>query len=772
VGDPMQSIYFFRDADAVLFRRVKESGLEIPGEQPLRFDSVALSANFRTAPALVDRLNQAFGAVFAADDGSGVTFFPARSARDGETAPAPHFNLHLNFVPQNAQGQSSISDAPEGKEASHAAQTAEIVALIQSHQERLEQARAQGGKYRIAVLGRARSALAPIAKALREAAIPFRAVDLEKLAACPEVLDVLALARALLNPMDRVAWLGVLRAPWCGLTLDSLHRLTSADYRALRDRPVPELLAERLPLLDEEERRAAQRVLGALNTAPMLRAAQPGVSLGTWLEQVWLRLGGADCVAGAGLANLDLLWNCLDRLPGDEQDLLGPALDAALDKLTAQPDPAASAECGVQLMTIHKSKGLEFEVVIVPDLQACGGKTGHKMLSWLERGLPDADESGEITEFLIAPFQPKGEERGSAKTWVDRVYRQREEQEMRRILYVAATRAREQLHLFARPACKVESNGTLTLQTPVNSLLATAWPALEDEVRARFADWMATQAKTDAPEEQVIERIAAAGESNLLVMPPPARPTHLRRLPPDYRPAPGETLAQQTTGSAAADMLRAPSFSRPFAERVGSHEPQPVIPPLYSRHQGGLISRSLGIAVHTLLEELTRLRVTLDWEPAQTALERLAPRIAAQIRAAGIEPVHAANIAAQAFRHALNASHDPVGQWILSPHADAASEASWAGVVAGSVRTVRVDRVFRAGLTPEAEGEDCWWIIDYKTAHAEDAEPAAALPSLRRIFAPQVEAYATVLRKLHGRSVRIHAGLYYPRMLQFDWWEP
>ena len=136
---------------------------------------------------------------------------------------------------------------------------------------------------------------------------------------------------------------------------------------------MPELLAERLPLLSEAGRPAAARVLEALAAASALRAAQPTASLGTWLEQVWLLLGGAACVDATARANLNLLWSCLDRLPGGEEDLLGPGLDAALDKLTALPDPGASSDCGVQLMTIHKSKGLEFEVVIVPELQARSG---------------------------------------------------------------------------------------------------------------------------------------------------------------------------------------------------------------------------------------------------------------------------------------------------------------------------------------------------------------------------------------------------------------
>ncbi len=750
VGDPMQSIYFFRDADAELFPRAKSFGLEIPRNEPLLFDFVPLKANFRSSPPLVNRLNEVFGQVFAALDGSGVTFSPALPAREEEAGSGLRFELHLNFAPQTAYNNSSNSETNLEREEVQASQIEEIVTLIGNHRERIEQARASGEKYRIAVLARARKSLTPIAQALREEGIPFRAVELEKLKDRPEVLDALGLARALLNPQDRVAWLGVLRAPWCGLALDDLYRLTSTDDPELLTRPVPELLAERLPLLSEEGQRAAGRVLGAMASAPTLRAARPTASTGTWLEQVWLRLGGTACVDASARANVDLLWSCLDRLPAGEQDLPCPALDAALDKLTALPDPEASSDCGVQLMTIHKSKGLEFEVVIVPDLQARTKSGERKMLSWLERGLAQPDDSGNITEFLIAPLQPKGADRGKAKEWVDSIYRERELQEDRRILYVAATRAREELYLFARPAYKIENNGEPSLAVPArNSLLATAWPALEEEVRARFEKWIIARTKAAPTEEQVIETIAAS-ESKLLVMPTPVKPTLLRRLPLEYNPEPAEASSQ----AAAEPNVLGMSASR-----------------LYSRHEGGMLSRAFGTAVHTLLEELARLRSTHEWEPARKALKRLEPRIAAQVRASGVEQAQAARIAAQALESALSASHDPIGQWILSPHAEAVSEVRWAGVVAGSLSTVRVDRVFHAGPTPVSEGVDCWWIVDYKTAHADNVDPATALPELRKIFAPQLEAYAAVLRNLRGADAPIRAGLYYPRMVSLDWWQ-
>ena len=748
VGDPMQSIYFFRDADADLFPRVRDLGLEIPNAEPFTLEFVPLRANFRTVPQLVNRLNEVFAQVFAADDGSGVSFSAAEPAREKPDGSDSFFKLHLKFVPQSSGSKSVDHEAANEKEAAREEHIREVVALIESHMSRIQEAHARGGeaKYRVAVLGRTRTALAPIAQALHEASIPFRAVDLEQLSARPEVLDAVSLARALLNPYDRVAWLGVLRAPWCGLALDDLHRLASDDDRELLVRPVPELLAERLPLLSAEGRHAAERVLEVVQSVPALRAAQPTASVGSWLEQVWLRLGGADCVDATSRANLDLLWSCLDRLPAGEQDLLGPGLDAALAKLTAQPDPEASNECGVQLMTIHKSKGLEFEVVIVPDLQAGTGNGGRKMLSWLERGLALPDDSGEITEFLIAPLQRKGDDKGTAKAWVDGVYRERESQETRRILYVAATRARDELHLFARPAYKADKNSELNLQEPRNSLLATAWPALEDEVRRQFEEWKAGAVKT----ESEIETIAASGESNLLIMPSPAKPTRLRRLPPDYVHAHGENFAADGTDLALTG--------------IGASR-------LYERHEGGLLSRALGTAVHAMLEELSRLRTTHDWEAARAALARLEPRIAAQVRACGLDPAHARLIATEALGIALKASRDSIGQWILSPHSEAASEVRWAGVVAGGLRTVRVDRVFQAGSAPSSEGENCWWIIDYKSAHADHADPDAALPGLRRIFAPQIEAYAAVLRNLHGRDALLRAGLYYPRMLLLDWWE-
>jgi len=635
------------------------------------------------------------------------------------------------------------------RESIRKSQIEEIVRLIGSHLPRIESARLARRKYRVAVLGRARTALAPIALALREAGIPFRAVELEGLGDRPEILDAVSLTRALFNPEDRIAWLGLLRAPWCGLSLAELHTVAGTDEGSRVTTPVPRLLRERLDLLPTESQGAVKRVLSAYASADNIREALPTASAGTLIQQVWRALGGEACVDAVARANLDLYWRLLDNLPTGEQDLAGPALAAALEELCAMPDPRCSSDHGVQLMTIHKSKGLEFEVVIVPELQAQGGRGSLELLSWLERGLTEPDEDGGLTEFLIAPVQYKGTDPGAAKRWVDRARSEREKQEMRRILYVAATRARDELHFFAQPAYKLDADETKQLVEPSNCLLATAWPALEQEIRARFDALRDTvQPSTPLGNELILESIAAA-RGNVLVMPSQSRSTTIRRLPDNF-----DAQATGVVGRATS------------ASIVGLDEAE-----AYVRHEGGLHSRALGNAVHGLLEQLSRLRKTFDWDSARKALETYKPRMIASIRGSGITAPQAEAIGARAFEAAIAATHDPGGQWILSPHAEAATESGWAGLISGGLRQIRVDRFFRAGLAPLEAGDDTLWIIDYKTAGVDPANAASTVAALRETFAPQVEMYATILRNLHPADAPIRAGIYYPRMAIFDWWE-
>ncbi len=745
VGDPMQSIYFFRDADAELFARVKTLGLELGDGAIFPLDFVPLRANFRTNPALVEWSNQTFVHVFGIVAEDGVAFSEAIAARESDPQDNARFSLHLEFVPAASHGSNRDERSVDIRQSAFEAQIQQIVEIVCEKQPEMELARrerAKGhdAKYRIAVLARARKSLSPIADALRKAGIPFRALDTENLRDRQEVLDALALAKAWMQPFDRVAWLGVLRAPWCGLSLKDLHILTSGDDEQLLDRSMPSLIEERAALLSSDGRRRSEHVLHCYRQ----RAISGIAAAGTWLEQCWLELGGDATVNAAERNNLELLWSCLDGLPNGLQDLNGPALEGALERLMAQPDPEASSEIGVQLMTIHKAKGLEFEVVIVPELQASESHGKHEMLSWLERGLASTDDSNEVTEFLVAPLPTKGSKRGGVKAWVDRVRQEREWQESKRILYVAATRAREELHFFARPAYR-DTGDAFSLIEPKDGLLATAWPALENEIRERFEEWRAGAV------EDVLEEVAAQeSASNLLQMPSIERPTRLRRLPDDFDLA--QTARRQRARGARIVNAGAPGG-------------------LFERHEGGLVSRVLGTAIHRLLQKLAELRSGMDWADSLRILEHFQPRILAQIRSAGIDRSTAQSLARKAMETALSAAREPQGGWILSPHPDAANEVAWTGLIEGKVRTVRVDRAFRGGLAPMQPGDSAWWIVDYKSAHEEAAEPEELLRKLRTQFAPQLALYAQVLQAMEGEQIPVRAALYYPRLRLLDWWD-
>ena len=120
--------------------------------------------------------------------------------------------------------------------------------------------------------------------------------------------------------------------------------------------------------------------------------------------------------------------------------------------------------------------------------------------------------------------------------------------------------------------------------------------------------------------------------------------THVRRLPIDY------------------------SFS--IVEPLLSVDDSPLLGTgrLYERHEGGLLSRALGQAVHTFLQNFSQLYAAEPARVANAALSDFLPSITSQIRAMGVDPKSASRIAQQALRIARNTVDDPIGRWILGPH--------------------------------------------------------------------------------------------------------
>jgi len=382
-------------------------------------------------------------------------------------------------------GRGQAVEPGNEKETARIEQIGEIVALIQRYSKRINQAKVSSEKFRIAVLA-ARAVTCSIAEACARQEFPFAPSNWKS------SLPPRSSRRARLGPRPaqspgRVAWLGVLRAPWSGLSLDDLHCLpaTTIPRCCLALAGVDGRTAS---AAQRRRRRAAARALQTYAAASALRAAQ---------QRLAGNLAGEGLAACGrrGLRGLGARANsiCLALPRPASQWRTGPVGPVLLRRSTSsQPSPPRGQQRLRRAVDDHPQiQRLEFEVVIVPELQAGNGRGKPRMLSWLERGLAEPDESGEITEFLIAPFQRKGADRGKAKEWVDRVYRERESQETRRILYVAP-------HAPVRsctclPVPRARGKRDFTLVEPVNSLLAQHGRRL----KRRFAGAL----KTGKPQE-------------------------------------------------------------------------------------------------------------------------------------------------------------------------------------------------------------------------------------------------------------------------------
>ncbi len=273
VGDPMQSIYRFREAEVGLFLEARRGGIGTVVLEP-----IALSANFRSQAGIVEWVNETFSRVMPhkEDAGAGaVAYGPSVAVHPGLEGEAVTVHAFVEQAGSNLGGTAGSN--ARGREA---ARVVEIVREVQ----------ATAANASVAILVRTRSHLAEIVPQLKDAGLAFRAVEIEQLVHRPVVQDLLALTRALAHPGDRLAWLSVLRAPWCGLTLEDLSRFAEGGDESIYERLEQE---SRLVRLSADGRARLER------TAMVLRECMSNrlrTSLRDAVEAAWLALGGPACV--------------------------------------------------------------------------------------------------------------------------------------------------------------------------------------------------------------------------------------------------------------------------------------------------------------------------------------------------------------------------------------------------------------------------------------------------------------------------------------------
>ncbi|MBM3754578.1 MAG: DNA helicase UvrD [Acidobacteria bacterium] len=361
VGDPMQSIYSFQEAEVTLFRRCRENGL---GRLPLEF--LQLTANFRSSSDMVAWFNGAFPAVLGGrdDDGEGAVRYTA-----SEPTRAPGGGAEFHAVAGEMEESRRVAELVEAAEGM------------------------------VAILVRTKAAAKGVAREMRSRGIKYQAVEIELLADRPIVQDLRALTRYLLHPGDRLARLSVARAPWFGKRL-------------------AELLAD--DSLDDE----------VLRSAIAERSRRP---LRQWVEETWRALGGPACLRDeAEREDAETFFQLLEGAPEDIA-----RLDRELSKLFAAADPKSDGR--VQILTMHKAKGLEFDTVILAGLARPQKNMETSLLRWRET------VGGE--DLIVGSLRELGGDEDLIYKYLGRLRAAREKHEGNRLLYVAATRARRHLHI-------------------------------------------------------------------------------------------------------------------------------------------------------------------------------------------------------------------------------------------------------------------------------------------------------------------------------------
>ncbi|MDP1767104.1 MAG: UvrD-helicase domain-containing protein [Methylotenera sp.] len=664
VGDPMQSIYRFRKANVGLFIQAANHGI---GD--IKLEKLQLYRNNRSCPAVVDWINQTFAPIFPASD----------AVIQGAIQYRPFIATKPDAIQAGVEVHPVISTAEESSAMASQREADVMINIIQRE-------RAAHPDKKIAVLVRAKKHLASLVTKLRRnhPEIAFQAVEIEALEGRQVVQDLLSLTHALHHRADRIHWLSILRAPWCGLTLYDLHQLAGHDHYSSvwslmqNDEVVNGLSADGQMRLHHVREIIAEAF-----------ATQGRMNVSRWVRGVWLMLNGTACLwEQSDVIDVQAFFACLDNL--DRSNQFSPErMQTEITKLFAAPDSHGEY---LQMMTIHKSKGLEFDTVILPGLGASiGGNHGDKPIILWEEVSVDSSLGNAQYELLAAPFIPKGlrdKNKVSAYDYLESRESIRDANEDARVLYVAATRAERRLHLvgIANQNAKGEIGPTK------NTYLDLLWP----EVATVYESAEPPQQQADT------EDTIANFTPRLVRMNQPQVPAILQKKH-------AVTATLQNNFAVQQSLVQS-------------------------------LEADIGTLAHRYMEMIAQ-QGSDAWSVARVAL--LNPAMQHWLRQQG----HAEKIAIEASGQLQNllktALQSEDGQWLLKARGEA--ELAITAIQNGEFKSYIVDRTFIE--------DNARWVIDYKTIALTPDSPNSTLKTTAEKYRSQLKNYATLFAD-EGKQVK------------------
>ncbi|MCP4504471.1 MAG: UvrD-helicase domain-containing protein [Deltaproteobacteria bacterium] len=449
VGDPKQSIYGFRGADARLFAHTRD--VVINGTETCEKSGRprSLRNSYRSRAPVCEAINLVADVLFGKSKDESVPFSAEDAlvaVREGSGKAGAMWRCHGGdgFPAELAEAfviarkLRSFLLPDEGEKP-----------LLVFDKQKEEQRRARPKD--VAILVRRIRTAGPIARALAHQGVPARITGGEGFFSREEVVDVIAVLRLVVEPGDDLAALTVMRAPFIGVVDDDLLRIvqdTPGWYKGFSLQDAFEF-ARKETLVDG----SSLRLLQLEEVLIRLRSMVGEQSAAKLLDVILDELTVAECVGVEGdalerMANLDKLRGMLDESEG----LAVSVIQRMWNYLDAPPKEgvasALSADVdAVQIMTIHQAKGLEFPVVVLAELGGALPKFYPVMPFHADLGIAVSHRGRPIEECIRRDSIGRTKSK-VAHAQIQDLDKSEQEAELCRLLYVAMTRARDWLFLI------------------------------------------------------------------------------------------------------------------------------------------------------------------------------------------------------------------------------------------------------------------------------------------------------------------------------------
>jgi len=353
---------------------------------------------------------------------------------------------------------------------------------------------------------------------------------------------------------------------------------------------------------------------------------------------------------------------------------------------------------------------LEFDSVIIPQLARGAKSSDRELLIWTEQ----IGEDGAPT--LLVAVQPQKREKDSEYDHVSSILKTKEENELKRLFYVACTRPRNQLYLLG--SIDTKNGGAECCEARKGTFLHLLWGTEKTEYTRQLRERRPVQSSLPLTET--------------------ATPiTRLHRLPSGWK-APTLTTSVSWQPELKRDIPSAQVIKYEWASGAGRH---------------------VGTIVHEMLK-----RVAEGGSEAWSArrMASMEPIVRSELLRLGILPSDEKKYTSRVMQAVQNVIESPRGLWILKNHAEARSEWAIAGRIGDRLISGTIDRSFR-----DEEGR--LWIVDFKTSDHEGGQLDSFLDEERRRYQPQLESYASLLSQLTNGPIWL--GLCFPLLNGWREWQ-